>query len=547
MDSLKNQENKIHKISKIYDNLTYFDQYGSSVIVCVLLIIILFIIHSYSVVMLQIQPIKDDWQNQRCNPKVIPFAALINKPNNKSVSEYTQENFVYCTQSILTNISSYALQPLTFLTANLKVLFDSLSGDVQSGRHMFDIIRNNMTNIVKEIMGRILNVIVPLQQVIVEFKDIIAKTQGILITGLFTSLGTYFTLKSLLGTIVHFIIRILIALSVTILAMWIFPFTWGTAAAMTAIFIAMSIPLASIVIFMSSVLHIQRRSIPKVPSKPRLCFDQDTLIIMNDGTTKKISQINAGDKLKYDIEVTSVLKTLNNSSMYKLYGVIVSACHIVYHRGRWIQVMDHPYSVIIPNYNKPHLYCLNTTIKKIFINDIIFADWDDLYEIDAYVLVNEFIKIKIVNDIHYKNKEIDIHKYLDSGFSGNTNIKLLNGCIKQLKDIIIGDVLENGEEVLGLVVMNGKNIYNQYEYDLGNNINGPLIGSSNIIYNDENFGIINAFHLDKIYKKHLNIMEDNLYNLLTSSGVFQINNIIVYDYNASIDLILEHCRQFFYL
>lgn len=547
MDSLKTQENKIHKISKIYDNLTYFDQYGSSVIVCVLLIIILFIIHSYSVVMLQIQPIKDDWQNQRCNPKVIPFAALINKPNNKSAGEYTQENFVYCTQTILTNISSYALQPLTFLTAKLKVLFDGLSGDVQSGRHMFDIIRNNMTNIVKEIMGRILNIIVPLQQVIVEFKDILAKTQGVLITGLFTSLGTYFTLKALLGTIVQFIIHILIALSVTILAMWIFPFTWGTAAAMTAIFIAMSIPLASIVIFMSSVLHIQSSSIPKVPSKPRLCFDQDTLIIMNDGTTKKISQINVGDKLKYDIEVTSVLKTLNNSSMYKLYGVIVSACHIVYHRGRWIQVMDHPYSVIIPNYNKPHLYCLNTTIKKIFINNIIFADWDDLYEIDAYVLVNEFIKIKLVNDIHYKNKEIDIHKYLDSGFSGNTNIKLLNGCIKQLKDIIIGDVLENGEEVLGLVVMNGKNIYNQYEYYLGNNINGPLIGSSNIIYNDENFGITNAFHLDKIYKKHLNIMEDNLYNLLTSSGVFQINNIIVYDYNASIDLILEHCRHFFYL
>jgi len=543
MDSLNIQENKINKINKIYENPTYFDQYGSSVIMFIVLTIIVFIVYSYSTVMLQIQPIKDDWQNQRCNPKVIPFAGLINKPNNKSIGEYTQENFTYCTQTILQNISGYALQPLTFLTASLKSLFVSLSGDIQAGRNMFDNIRNNVTNIVKEIMSKLLNIVVPLQQIIIGFKDIVAKTQAILITGLFTSLGTYFTLKSLLGTIVQFIINILIALAVTILSMWIFPFTWGIAASMTAIFIAISIPLAIIVIFMSSVLHIRSNSIPKIPSKPRMCFDEDTLIEMNDGTTTKISELNVGDKLKYGVEVTSKIKAYNNATMYNLFGVIVSDSHMVYYNGGWIQVMNHPSAILIDDYNKPYLYCLNTSIKKIFINNIIFSDWDDVYNIDIHNIINDFIKIYVIQDATYKMNDIDIHKYLDSGFHCETKIKLLDGNIKQIKDINIGDILENGEIVYGLVEINGKDIYKQFEYYLGNEPYETIIGSSILMYSIEEGMII---HNDTLDKKET-FKEDKLYHLLTNTGVFTIYNVQVYDYNASIDLILENCNKIYYL
>jgi len=548
MDNLNLQENKIKKINKIYENLTYFDQYGSSVIIFIILTIILFMIYSYTVVMLQIQPIKDDWQNQRCNPKVIPFVSLINKPNNKTANEYTQENFIYCTQTILTKMSSFALQPLTFLTAKLNLLFGNLSQDVQAGRNMFDNIRNNVNNIVQEIMGRILNFVVPLQQLIIGMKDVIAKTQAILITGLFTSLGTYFTLKALLGSIVQFIINILIALVVTILVMWIFPFTWGVAASMTAIFIAISIPLAIIVIFMSSVLHIHSNSIPKVPSKPRLCFDENTLLRMKDGTTKPMYEINVGDKLEYDIEVTTKIKVLNNSTMmYNLYGVTVSDSHVVYYNGSWIQVMNHPDAILIEDYDKPYLYCLNTSIKKIFINGVIFSDWDDLYELDTHNTINEFIKMEIIKDINYKIKDIDIHKYLDYGFSGETKLKLFNGDIKKIKDIKIGDILEKGENVYGLVEINGSNTHNHVEYNLGNNLNGPIIGSYNIMFSIDDSGICHTSNLDKTYKKMLLTNETKLYHLLTYSGIFHINNITIYDYNAPLDLILENCNKIYYL
>lgn len=93
---------------------------------------------------------------------------------------------------------------------------------------------------------------------------------------------------------------------------------------------------------------------------------------MKDGTTKPISEINVGDKLEYDIEVTAKIKVLNNAKMYNLYGVTVSDSHVVYYNGIWIQVMNHPDAVLIEDYDKPYLYCLNTSVKKMFINGVIF-------------------------------------------------------------------------------------------------------------------------------------------------------------------------------
>ena len=56
-----------------------------------------------------------------------------------------------------------------------------------------------------------MNVMVTLMQIIINFKDFVSKTQGTMTAGLFTFLGSYYTLKSLMGAIAQFIVTILIA------------------------------------------------------------------------------------------------------------------------------------------------------------------------------------------------------------------------------------------------------------------------------------------------------------------------------------------------
>ena len=143
-------------IENLYDNLSYFDLYGTSVLLFISITIIAFIIQSYFVTKKNMSAIKANWINERCKPSVIPFAGLINPPDGVSPREFTQQNFTYCVQDILKNMSEYALLPITFLLDSITNVYKHISIDIQRGREMFAHIRSQMAIIVDNIMNRYL-------------------------------------------------------------------------------------------------------------------------------------------------------------------------------------------------------------------------------------------------------------------------------------------------------------------------------------------------------------------------------------------------------
>ena len=519
----------LQNIKNMYEKITYFDQYGGSVILYIIITIILVIMVSYCFIMINAQPIIDDWPNQRCKPNIIPVAGFITRPEGVSAFDYTYQNFTYCTQNILSSITGTALEPLSFVTTLLTNMAKQIGDDIQSIRGMFDKVRSLTQDISEEIMGRIMNFTIPLQQIVIAFKDIIGKIEGTLTAALFTSLGTYYTLKSLMGAIAQFIISILIGLAAMIAVFWILPFTWGAAIASTSVFIAIAIPMAIILAFMVDVLHVKTNlKLPKVK-----CFDENTLIIMNDGNKKRIADIRLGELLLDGNEVTACIKVATDGSvMYKLYDITVSDSHIVKYKNTWIRVSEHPEAVKCVAYDKPFLYCLNTSNKNININNCIFTDWDEIY------LDNEFSDIRN-NGIVPIDKTRDIHTFMDGAFCGNTKIKMKNGSYTELKNIAIGDILENGESVYGLVKMNGSNVNEQFEYNLGKNL--VVEGGPNLVICEQKVGGMDrtTLTLDFNHKSIIKNKHCELYHLLTDTKTFHVGHILFYDYNAAIDLFLD--------
>ena len=535
MDNI-NSESYIN-IKKIYENLNYFDQYGSSLVLFIFITIALFVLCSYCFVMINVEPIKDDWINQRCKPSIIPFAGLINAPEGTSSTDFTKENFDYCTQNIVKGVTGTAVQPLTFVTNMLNTLFENIKNALNGIREMINKIRLQIQAIAQEIMGRIINVTIPLQQIIISLKDILAKVQGTMTAGLFTLLGSYYTLKSLMGAIAQFIVTILIALAAMIAALWVVPFTWGAAAFNTGIFLLISVPMALILTFMIKTLKVQTNlKIPKIK-----CFDKNTLLKMNDGSEKSIFDIEVGDILINNNKVTGKIKVeTEGSEIYNLNGVIVSNSHIVKHNDKWLPVSEHPDSIKIDSYNEPFLYCLNTSSKIIVINNICFTDWDEIYNNDISKF-NTLLCIKFNNSKQqYKFKTDDVHKYFDGGFIGTTLIKLKNGTKKMIQNIEVGDILENDENVYGLVEIDGKDIDEQCAYYLGKK--RVIEGGCNLCFYDESICILTTLDLDENNKKYISKKEDKLYHLLTDKKSFNINGINFYDYNSSIDLFLDKSK-----
>jgi hypothetical protein len=533
-----NIDDSSSKINNMYQNLSYFDNYGSSVFIFIVLIIILFLSFSYFQVMNQLKPIKDDWAAKRCSPKVIPFAGLINKPDNMSIVDFTGQNFTYCMQNILTSITGDAVQPLTYITAGLSEIFKELFEALQFIRNMMANIRASMASIAKEIMGRVLNIMTPLQTIIIAVMDSMQKINGVLTAGLYTSLGTYYALKSLLGAIVQFIIIILIILVGLILGMWILPFTWPLAMTMTAVFVSVAIPMAIIIGFMTDVLHVRTDlSIPGVP-KPS-CFDKNTNIQMNDGSFKFISEIEVGERLENNILVTAKMKLdAKGSIMYNLNGTIVSGTHTIKHGDIWMPVSKYPHKILVEKYEEPYLYCLNTETKRIHINDFIFVDWDELTEDDINQLSNTDSGVQSKGSTF--KSTLDIHKYLDGGFVENTIITLLDGSKREIKDIQIGDVLDGGIRVYGLVEIEGKYLHELCEYNLGSN--RILKGGPNVNVCDKQISFITTLDLDEKSQKKQIPKQPKLYHLLTDYESFYIDNIKFYHYNSTIELFLDRYR-----
>jgi hypothetical protein len=245
------------------------------------------------------------------------------------------------------------------------------------------------------------------------------------------------------------------------------------------------------------------------------CFDKDTLLIMNDGSLKKIIDIEVGDILSENNAITAKIKIATEGSiMYNLNNVIVSDSHMVRYKNKWINVYKHPSARQVGSYNEEFLYCLNTTHKIIKINDTIFTDWDEIYDETLNRVLNNDV-------IPLVNTEL-IHKFLDCGFVKSTKVALENDLYVDINKIKINDILENGEKVYGIVEIDGTTVAKQFKYNLG-----------------ENF--IEGYIPDlTIKKENVNRRTNNkLYHLLTDKGTLKIENVVIKDYNAAIDRFLE--------
>jgi hypothetical protein len=256
---------------------------------------------------------------------------------------------------------------------------------------------------------------------------------------------------------------------------------------------------------------------------------------MEDNSKTAIIDIKVGDKLANGDIVTAKMKVdAANLDMYSINDIIVSGCHIVKKGERdWIPVSYYEMSIKIENYNKPYVYCLNTTSKTININNIVFSDWDEIYG-DRLIKMKDIIRRKFfINELDVKDS--DIHKYFDGGFDENTLIALNDGTSKLINEIKINDILENGEIVYALVEIDGTNIKDQVVCNLGEN--KYFVGGTKLNFIDANLGQTSTLQVNKKKCVVKIVNSEKLYHLVTDKGTFKIGNLIFNDYNSCVDLL----------
>lgn len=517
-------------INNLYNKKTFLERYGSDLWITVIVCIVIILLVSYYYVMNHIQPIVADWNNQKCSPVVIPFAGLINKPANMTAFEFAGSNFTNCVTTILANISSDAFAPVEYLMNVFIHEFKSIVGAMDAVRAVFDKIRINVKIVIDNVMSRLLNIMIPVQQFIVLMKDMLAKINGALAGILYTVFGSYLTIKSLFSNIINFVIIILLIMAGIIaglLVIAMIPIIGIPAEIAVIPMLAMMVLIVIVTIsvegLMGDVFDLPTRAPPNIPG----CFAKDTIIQKSNGEFVTIDSVQVGDELM--ITGTKVTGTIKFSSteqhMYNLKGVKVTGEHRVYLPSihDWIKVKNHPESKPI-DFQEPYVYCLLTSSKIFRIGETVYSDWDD---IDVNVLE------KLQKNCPYlpsNFKSADIHPCIDNGLGGKSQVELFNGTLKNLKDIQVNDKLKHGEVVVGTMKIDALDLQ-VGKYMLWGR---EIICSKNIEFflNEVAQPSVNTFEL---LDTPLDSAEPYLYQLLTTSGSFEVNGLMCKDYNYGID------------
>jgi len=263
-----------------------------------------------------------------------------------------------------------------------------------------------------------------------------------------------------------------------------------------------------------------------------------------------------------------------------------------------IAYMLNPKNFVVPNENR--LYCLNTLTKSIHFSTghrrIHALDWDELDDVDIQTLIGYMNKIVSIQKEHvtqdkpsrYISRVIPhdkpvftkynlswVHMYLQGGYHGDSLITIRDtGETKKLSKMRIGDKVvitlpqcietKNGtiwktyniyDQVIGVVRVDTSKI-EVYNYEWIHELHGKAtmkcwIGTTNcmrFVKANENTNSIPDFShkYDTTlewskgkYPLPPRLKPPVLYHLITASGLITLNGVVMYDYNGSIDNLLN--------
>ncbi len=131
-----------------------------------------------------VKEIYDNWPEYRCNPMYMPL------------SKNLKEDFTFCVQNMQKGMMGNMLQPLTYVVSNVGNTSNDIMNSMNDVREMFNKVRGFTGDIVQNIFGAFLNIVIEFQKITISIKDLVAKVIGTMVVLLYLMDGSIKTMKS---------------------------------------------------------------------------------------------------------------------------------------------------------------------------------------------------------------------------------------------------------------------------------------------------------------------------------------------------------------
>lgn len=203
-------------IFDLYKNSSYLDINSPLIIIIFFLILSLLLFICYVNVVINAIPIKNDWENKKCNPTIMPFAGIINKPDDKTILEFTSENYNQCMKNIVKDVSEYELSPFYYILSQVTSLYTSFLAIIQNMRKYLAFIIDQFKSITLFIFFKFLNVNISFQKLLSNIINVNGKFQAIFMSAAYLLNAGIYLFRSLITIVLNGVLKIIISMGTTI-------------------------------------------------------------------------------------------------------------------------------------------------------------------------------------------------------------------------------------------------------------------------------------------------------------------------------------------
>lgn len=328
-------------------------------------------IFSYILIQTDIDSIKADWANRRCEFPVMVMAGLLNPPESgKSAMDYATDNFSFCTQKTIQDVLKMAFAPLYAVAGQQTSVMGSLASPMNNLRALLKKGAESFARLMDNQMRRynLINasIIKTWNHLLFSFGRIQTIFYGIVYFGLSMNAMIQNTLDVTFRSITVFI-GIMVAL-IILLFFVLFPF----------------IPL-----ILTTITVLVAAGVGSAAGMAgAFCIHPDAIVVLADGSKKLLREVQLGDALASESgsgnHVTGILEVdATKTPLVSVGGILMSESHRVKVNDTWILAKDHPNAIQMRHEKLPRLICLNTTAHEVILetefgNSLCVGDWEEV-------------------------------------------------------------------------------------------------------------------------------------------------------------------------
>lgn len=314
-----------------------------------------------------------DWENQRCTLGPLFFGGMF-KPADYagSAGRFATDNFKFCLGLLSGAVLKEGTAPIRAAVGVQASAMGSVGQSMQLVRGILTTMVKSFTSVFTGMFDRHNRLTTALAVVTQKLRMSMSKLGAIAVASIYYGMSMWQgAINGVRGVIMVALIIMAILVALIFLLFFVL---W---------------PLIPSIIIPTVVL-ITSIGIATGGMAAAFCFPADTLIVLEDGSTRPISEIQLGDRLAEGGVVEGAYQFDGSKTpLYRLNGVRVSGAHLSKYEDTWIPVEEHPESR--PTLDvEPILYCLTVSSRIIpCIGEhsgqqgqgpapVLFRDWEEM-------------------------------------------------------------------------------------------------------------------------------------------------------------------------